>query len=391
MNEDKASRYQRLARRARFSRFLVSAALLIGVLLSPLSISLRDCTTNVAAWLGASSAATPPLVVACYVLFLAALHEGFTWPLEYYRGYVLESRFGLSTQRAGQWLVAHVKAALVGLVLAELAAGILYALIRFWPRWWWAAAAAIFALLTAWLARVGPVLILPLFYQCRPLERDALQQRLVSLARRAGTTALGAYGWTLSDSTRKASAALVGLGRTRRILLSDTLISNYSDDEVEVVLAHELAHHLHGDIWRGLAFDTLMSVGTFYVAHRALLVAGPLAGIAGPSDVAGLPLILLVSGGLSLLVLPLANALSREQERRADRFALRLTGNPGAFASAMRRLAQQNLAEEHPPRVVQTLFGSHPPVAERLQLARDEGAAFGARSTAALDSELAGG
>ena len=371
MNEDKASRYHRLLRRARGVELLWSAALLIILLISHGSAVLRDHATSVTASMGAPGWAAPAGVVAVYVMFLAVVHECVLIVIEYYRGHVLEARYGLSTQSAGRWLRTYIKASLVGLACAQAGACVLYLSIRRWPERWWIVAAMTFSLLMVWLARAGPVLLLPLFYEVKRIERDDLQQRLIDLAKNAGTRVFGVYGWTLSDSTRKANAALVGIGGTRRILLSDTLLANYSDDEVEVVLAHELAHHVHGDIWRSLAFNTGLTFASFYAAHRVLPLIGPSVGIADPADVAGLPFVVLVFGMLSLVILPLANALSRQHERRADGFALQLTRNPSAFASVMRRLAQQNLAEDHPSRVVQTLFYSHPPFVERLQMARE--------------------
>jgi len=371
MNEDKASRYQRLVRRAHCLELIWSAALLIVVLLSGASGLLRDTATLTSRSTGIPDALSPAVIVALYVLLLAGLHECVSLNLTYYRGHVVESRYGLSTQSARRWLRTHINATLVGLAFAEAGACVLYVFIRQWPVWWWVAAATAFSLMTIWLAKVGPILLLPLFYEFKPIQQDRLQRRLVNLASQAGTRVLGAYGWTVGDTTRKANAALVGLGETRRILLSDTLLANYSDDEVEVVLAHELAHHVHRDIWRGLGFSTILTFASFYVAALALRVAGPLVAITDPSDVAGLPLMLLVFGALSLAVLPLANALSREHERRADRFALRLTRNPAAFTSVMRRLAQQNLAEERPSRFIETFFYNHPPIGERLRMARE--------------------
>jgi len=192
----------------------------------------------------------------------------------------------------------------------------------------------------------------------------------MTLAARARTDVVGVFEWVLSGHTRKANAALTGLGQTRRILLSDTLLAEYSDDEIEVVLAHELSHHVHHDLWRGMAFQALLISVGFLAAHLAFSAwAAPL-GLGGPDDPAGLPLLLLVGGGCSLLATPLSHALSRAHERRADRYALDMTRQPDAFISAMRRLGQQNLAEEFPSTVVRWLFYSHPPIRERVEAAR---------------------
>jgi STE24 endopeptidase len=174
----------------------------------------------------------------------------------------------------------------------------------------------------------------------------------------------------LAEKTRKANAALAGLGGTRRILVSDTMLAEYTEDEIEVVLAHELAHHVHGDIWKGIAFECGLILAGFYLASRVLRALAAAIGLHGVDDVAGLPLLLLAAGAVSLVMLPVAHAMSRAFERRADHFALRLTRNPGAFISAMKRLGAQNLAEEHPSRIVQWLFYSHPPVRQRIAAAQ---------------------
>ena len=227
----------------------------------------------------------------------------------------------------------------------------------------------LFALVIVALTNLAPVVLLPLFYRITPLDRAPLRERLVALADRAGARVLGVYEWGLGDKTRKANAALAGLGATRRILVSDTMLAEYSDDEIEVVLAHEIAHHVHRDIWKGIALESVLIFTGFWLAARVLEWSVGWLELAGPADPAGMPLLLLTAGAVSLVALPASHAMSRAYERRADRFALELTRNPQAFVSAMRRLGAQNLAEEHPSKLVQWLFYSHPPVAERIAAA----------------------
>ena len=160
------------------------------------------------------------------------------------------------------------------------------------------------------------------------------------------------------------------MGRTRRILLSDTLLADYSDDEIEVVLAHELSHHVHHDLWRGLALQAVLLLLGFFVSDRALRTFADQLVLRGLDDPAGMPLLLLSAGVCSLLFMPVANALSRAHERRADRYALDATQQPEAFISAMKRLSQQNLAEDRPSPLVQWLFYSHPPIRDRIEAAR---------------------
>jgi STE24 endopeptidase len=181
----------------------------------------------------------------------------------------------------------------------------------------------------------------------------------------------GVFEWRLGDRTRKANAALVGLGDTRRILLSDTLLETHSDDEIEVILAHELAHQVYGDLWMGLVVQMAIVTAGLYAGHRALAVLHGSFGIAEmPTEVEQLPALALVAGAVAFVLSPVAHALSRAHERRADRFAIERTGNAAAFMSAIRRLSSQNLAEETPPAWVEALLHSHPSTSRRLDYAR---------------------
>jgi STE24 endopeptidase len=262
-----------------------------------------------------------------------------------------------------------LKAGLVALVFGLAAAAIVWSLIRWDPARWWIAAAVVFTVIMVGLVQLAPVLLLPLFYQFKPLDRVALVERLVALADRAGARVMGVFEWRLSDKTRKANAALAGIGQTRRIIISDTLLAEHSDDEIEVILAHELAHHVHRDIWKGIGLETVLIALGFYLADVALTRFAGSFGLSGKDDIAALPLLLLAAGAVSLALMPLANALSRAHERRADRYALDMTKNAAAFVSAMKRLGAQNLAEEHPSRLVQILFYTHPPMSDRIDAA----------------------
>ena len=310
------------------------------------------------------------LTVVIYVVAIGLLIELVQLPLAFYQGVLLERRYELSTQTTGRWWLDQLKGTVLGLLFAIVGALIVWLLLRVMPQWWWLAAAICFVLLIVVLAQLAPVVLLPVFYSFKPLERPALVDRLVALAGRAGARVMGVFEWRLSDRTRKANAALTGIGRTRRILLSDTLLAAHSDDEIEVVLAHELAHHVYHDIWKSIALDAVLMTLGFYVADRALTAAVGHFGIVAKDDVAALPALVLAGGAVSLALLPLANAVSRAHERRADRYALEMTNNAAAFSSAMKRLGAQNLAEERPSRLVEILFHSHPPIAARLEAAR---------------------
>ena len=362
-NEDKATRYHRLRRRVSLLRTGAGAALLVLFIVSGASAGARDFTANLA---GGSVLLTVPMYVA--LMFLAA--ELVELPLSYYLGVTLERRYGLSTQTLRSWWADHLKAAAIGLAFTVGGAAIVTVIIRSSPEWWWLIAAAGFSAVIVVLAQLAPVLLLPLFYTLTPLDRPALRDRLLTLAERAGTRVLGVFELRLGDKTRKSNAALTGIGRTRRILLSDTLLAELSDDEIEVILAHELSHHVHHDIWRGIALEiALMTLG-FYLADQALAATVGRFGIASKGDPAALPILALAAGAVSFALMPLANAVSRAHERRADRYALEMTNNAPAFMSAMKRLGAQNLAEERPSRLVQVLFYTHPPIAARIDAAQ---------------------
>jgi STE24 endopeptidase len=369
VNEDKASRYHRLKRQASLASFAWSVWLLAGLVWTGWSASIRDAAEALSGRV-VSPPWQPGLTVLVYVVFLTLINEIGALPLGFYSGFFLERRYGLSNETLGGWARDQAKSLGIGIILGGAAAGILYWCIRMSPGHWWLMAGLLFTLLIVGLTNLAPVLLLPLFYSVKPLDRDALRARLLALADRAGARVVGAYEWGLGGKTKKANAALAGLGGTRRILVSDTMLAEYSDDEIEVVLAHELAHHVHGDIWKGIVFESALIVAGFYLASQALVALARPAGLRGVDDVAGLPLLLLAAGAVSVVMLPVAHAMSRAFERSADRFALHLTRNPGAFISAMRRLGAQNLAEEHPSRIVQWLFYSHPPIRDRIAAAQ---------------------
>jgi STE24 endopeptidase len=363
MNEDKATRYHRLGRRAGIFSTIWTGVILLGLLSTGASAGLRDWAADIAG-------SNPTITVVFYVLLLSLAFDAATLPFSVYRGFLLERRYGLSTETLGHWLKDHGKAVLLGVVFAEAGAVFVYFALRNWPDAWWAIAGAGYSAVAIALVNLAPIILLPLFFTFKPLEKATLRDRLTALASKAGTRIMGVYEWTLSDRTKKANAALTGMGNTRRILLSDTLLAEYSDDEIEVILAHELAHHVHKDIWTSVVCDMALTFVGFFAAHLVLQWAVPFFRLQGIADPAGLPVLLLTAGTVGLAVKPLLNAVSRSHERRADSYALKMTENPSAFITAMKRLGQQNLAEDSPSRLVQAFFYTHPPIKERLRAAQ---------------------
>jgi STE24 endopeptidase len=366
-NEDKATLYHGVTGGAEFLRTAAAAAFLAALLWSGGAFYLREIASFLGMRVAFFEDAATAAALACGLTLLMYAVE---WPFAYFQGFVLEHRYGLSNESFGQWARDQLKGLAISLIVGTAAASLVYWAIREYPEWWWAIAAAAFTVVMVGVVQLAPVLLLPLFYKFTPLDRPALADRLMTLATRAGTRIRGVYEWALSAHTKKANAALAGIGRTRRILLSDTLLADYSDDEIEVVLAHELSHHVHHDLWRGMALQTFLLFAAFFLASNVLdALVDPLQ-LRGIADPAGLPVLLLAGGACSLVFMPIANAMSRAHERRADRYALDTTRRPDAFVTAMKRLAQQNLAEENPSRGVQWLFYSHPPIRQRIDAAR---------------------
>jgi STE24 endopeptidase len=223
------------------------------------------------------------------------------------------------------------------------------------------------------LANLAPVLLFPLFYKFKPLEAEHadLAGRLLRLAERAGTRVRGVYKFDMSRRTKAANAALTGSGNTRRILLGDTLLAEFTPDEIETVLAHELGHHVHRDIPIGLVVESGITLVGLYLASLGLAWGVTALGFASVSDIAALPLLVLVMGAFGLVIMPLGNAFSRWRERRADEYALQATGNGAAYASALTRLANQNLAEADPEPWVEFLLYSHPALSKRIAMAKE--------------------
>ncbi len=361
MNEDKAARYHRLRRRAGMLGTGAVAAVLLLSLPTGLSVWLRN---QADAFTGNSRPLSVVFFVGCFGLVV----EVVQLPLAYYRAVTLERRYGLTREAEARWWSGHVTAVGTNLLVSVAAASVVIALQRAVPTWWWVVGAVLFSMTLVGLAQLAPAL-LPLFDDLRPLNRPSLAGRLAALATRAGTPVVGVSEWRVSGRTRRASATLAGVGAHRRILVSDTLLADHSDEEIEVIIAHELSHHVHHDIWVAMGLEVVLTLLGFFVADLALRRLGPWVGLSGPSDVAGLPLLALAAGAVSLGLVPLAHAVSRAHERRADRFALDTTGNPSAFVSAMRRLGATNLAEERPSALVELLFHSHPSVASRIAAA----------------------
>ncbi|MBA2520563.1 MAG: M48 family metallopeptidase [Chloroflexia bacterium] len=310
-------------------------------------------------------------------VYIAAV-AGLSWltslPLSFLGGHVVESRFGLTKQSAGGWLGDAMKGLGLGLALqVPLTAGA-FAIIRRRPGDWWLVISAIAVPLTVLASNLAPVLILPLFNRFEPIADNALADRVRRLADRAGVPIADVFRMDMSRQSEKPNAFFTGLAGSKRIVLGDTLLDRFDPAEIDGVVAHELGHQVHGDMWRFIALGSVTGFASAYMVYRAMphVIRNTRhrTGINEIGDEAALPLLGVVMSGLGLLAGPLLAAFSRAIERRTDRFALELTENGDAYASAMEKLAALSLADPEPPRPVVLLLASHPPIVERIAAAR---------------------
>ena len=363
--QEQAKEYARIRRRLMLGDLALGGIYALLWLVTGWSIDLRNYllgfTTN--DW----------LLVAGFILVFGGIYFLIDLPLGYYSSYILPHRYGLSTQTFKGWIIDQVKGVLVGGVLGLLVIEIVYYVLRISPNLWWLWAGLILLFFNVILANLAPVLLMPLFYKFVPLEEEHadLVARLLNLTERAGTRVRGVYKFDMSRRTKAANAAITGLGNTRRIILGDTLIEEFTPDEIETVLAHELGHQVHRDIPIGILVESVITLGGLYLASLGLEWGVTTLGYAGSSDIAAMPLFVLVMGAYGLLVMPLGNAFSRWRETRADEYALKMTGKGEAYASALTRLANQNLAEADPEPWVESLLYSHPALGKRIAMAEN--------------------
>lgn len=343
--------------------------LMVGLLASGWTIRLRD-------W-AADLVANPWLVVALYCLPVGLLFALVSMVFGAVRVFILDRRFGLSTQSPGAWLWDETKMLGVGGAIVLLVIEILYALLRAFPSTWWIWAGATFGLLLLFIAHLAPVLLFPLFFRFTRLDDPEITRRIDNLAERSSVPVARVYEVDLSRRSRTANAALVGFGRTRRILLADNLLDNFTLDEIEAILAHEFAHHVGRHLAKATALQTLAFFAICFAIDLALKATPGRWGLDGLADVANLPVIGLTVSMAGLLILPLTNACLRRFEREADDYALRTSTVPRAFCSALRRLAQINLEDRSPHPFIEKVFYSHPSIDSRLRHAETVLASLG--------------
>ncbi len=360
--QNRAKAYAKIGRRFAFLQLGLSGIFFLILLFTPISIGLRDLLNF-----------PQPLRVAFYFAILMIVFGIVSAPLSFYRGFILPRRFGLLNQKLAGWLFDGMKSSALGSLLGLGVMVCIYWLLGSYPDLWWLFASVFLVLLTVVVTNLAPIVIVPLFYKLEPIADTNLRERLERLVRKANTNVRGVFTVNLSSKANVDNAALIGFGNTRRIVLGDTLLDRYSPDEIEVIMAHELGHHIHRDIAKLIVFQSIVVLAGFYLVHLVLNIGVPYFGFTGIGDVAAFPLFAVVLGTFALILMPFNNAYGRRVEGSADEYALTLTGNSDGFISAMTKLTNQNLCVAQPSRWVEMLFYDHPPYFRRIARAHSYG------------------
>ncbi|MBN2686377.1 MAG: M48 family metallopeptidase [Pontiellaceae bacterium] len=307
------------------------------------------------------------------VVYALVVMFGFSacmFPFSYYGGYVLDQHYGLSNETMGEWMVDFFKSLLIDMLMAAILFPVIYALLRWLPEWWWAAAAVFYIVFVVIVSALAPVVIMPLFHKFEPLKEGELAEAVRKMMSDAGIQVVGVFKWGLEEKTTTANAAFTGFGRTRRIILGDTLLSGYSQEEILAILAHEVGHYKNRDIPRLMFTSSVLALLGLYVAHLCLTSLVGLLGLGRIDNIAAAPIFLFSIFIFSLIAMPFANAHSRRREYAADAYAVKTLGSADALASALEKLADQNLSNKEPAPWIEFLLHSHPSIARRVARVR---------------------
>lgn len=354
----RAKQYSRSKLAVGILRLVLTFAFLVVFLLSGASDRLHDLLGRFAG--------NYYLQLTGYLLVFLAVYHLLFLGFDYYSAVILERRYDLSNQTIAGWLARSTKEWLLSAVLAVVGFNLLYGLIRNVPSHWWLFASIGWFLLLVLISKITPTVLVPLFYKLNPLGDSDLAERLRALGERCGVRVRRVLEIKLSKETKKANAAVIGLGRERRILIGDTLMDLCSHDEIEAVFAHELAHVALHHSWKLLGAATASSVIAFHLLYLFLDRSAVTLGFEGAYDIAAVPLLLLWIMAFGLISRPFQAALSRHFERQADLFIVGKVEKPETLAFALAKLAARNLADPNPNRLVEVLFYTHPPIAKRI-------------------------
>lgn len=361
--EEKSKEYARIKHRLFFIHLFLSFLFIVIVLL-----------TGISSWLvqtleGFSQ--TQWIVTGLYALIAILFTDFISMPLSYYGEFYLEHRYELSNHTLRSWGIDHLKSLGLGIFFGVLSIEVLYLFLQNFTETWWIWTFAAWLFFSFVIGKLTPILLLPIFYKIEPIDDKELTDKLLRLADLVKAKIIGIYKMDMSKKTKKANAMFTGIGSTRRIIMGDTLLENFSNEEIEVILAHEMGHYYYKHILMQLVFGSVIFLTGLFLVDQLLGMLNPLFGFGGIDDLAALPLLTLILSVFFFLTMPFSNGFSRACERAADKFALRTTGDKTSFISAMEKLADQNLADREPPAWIEWLLHSHPSISHRVQMAKE--------------------
>jgi STE24 endopeptidase len=288
------------------------------------------------------------------------------FPLGYYKDFYLEHKYNLSNQTFFKWIFEDIKGLGISLLIGiPILLAFYYTLVQFGNLWWLPFAILLF-IVSVILARVVPVFILPLFYKITPIDNEDLKYRITALAEEAGIKVADVYKFDMSKNTKKANAAFTGLGKSKRILLGDTLLENYNNDEIETVIAHELGHYKKKHIVKNIIIGTIASFLTLFIVAKLYYISLSWFGFQNITEIAALPVLTLWAMLIGLVQSPLTNIISRKFEYQADEYAILSTGKAEAFKATLEKLTEQNLSDKDPHPFIEWFFYSHPSIKNRV-------------------------
>ena len=310
------------------------------------------------------------LLVPVYLLVISLGYYLLNFPFNFYHSYLLERKFSLTNQKIKDWFKDQVKACIISYIIAIIMIGAFYYILKYYIQTWWLIISLFWIFFSLILARLTPIIIIPLFFKYKKLSDDNLRSRIMNLADKMKVKILDCFEIDFSKKTLKANAAFVGWGATRRVILADTLKDKYAYDEIEVILAHEFAHYRLKHLLKFILINSIATILTFYLIFITNSRILSIFGLTSLSDIAALPVIFLYFLLFGIITQPFENFISRRLEINADKMALSVTGSKGAFISMMEKLAAQNLADKNPHPLIKFYFFDHPPISERIALAK---------------------
>ena len=362
---EQAMRYYRSGNVLWFVEQAWSIAVLVLLLATGLSASLRNAARRIGRnWF---------FTIVVYFALFTIVTTIVDLPLSYYTEYVREHAYGLSNQTFGKWLGDTLKSLAVACIVGALVMWVPYLLLRKSPRRWWLYTSIALVPFIVLANLVAPIWIAPLFNKFEPMQDKALEQRILSLAGRAGIEGSRVYQVNKSVDTKTLNAYVAGLFGTKRIVLWDTTLKRMTDRELLFVMGHEMGHYVLHHVWQAIAFSVVIIAASLYVAYRTAgaVIArfGRRWGFTSLADVASLPLLLLLMSAFGLVVTPLQLAFTRHLEHEADRFGLEITQANHSAGTAFVKLQQDALANPRPGLLYKIFRESHPPLGERIDFA----------------------